>query len=91
VGAACSYSRTTSLVLSAAACWLLFAAMATAAGIARETWLVPQLGELRAHQCGTVVVCLGLRSRYPAVEERHDRGVHPTPSRPSRRDRVTGR
>ena len=37
--------------------WLIFAGVATAAGIARETWLVPRVGELRAHQVGTLVVC----------------------------------
>jgi glycerol uptake facilitator-like aquaporin len=42
---------------TAAVFWLIFAATAIAAGIMRETWLVPRLGELRAHQVGTLVVC----------------------------------
>lgn len=50
-------SRTTTLVLVSLAFWLIFAAIATAAGITRELWLVPQLGELRAHQVGTLFVC----------------------------------
>ena len=50
-------SRTTSLLLVSLAFWLILAAVATAAGISRELWLVPQLGELRAHQVGTLFVC----------------------------------
>ena len=37
--------------------WLLFAAIAMAFGTAREFWLKPWWGELRAHQVGTVLVC----------------------------------
>jgi hypothetical protein len=39
------------------AVWLIFAGIATAAGFARELWLVPQLGELRGHHFGTLFVC----------------------------------
>jgi hypothetical protein len=35
---------------TAAVFWLIFAGVATAAGIVRETWLVLRVGELRAHQ-----------------------------------------
>ena len=51
-------SRTTSLLLVSSVFWLIFAAIATAAGITRELWLVRQLGELRAHQVGTLFVCV---------------------------------
>lgn len=50
-------SRTISLLSVSLAFWLMLAAVATAAGISRELWLVPQLGELRAHQVGTLFVC----------------------------------
>jgi hypothetical protein len=50
-------SRTTTLLLVSLAFWLIFAAIATGAGITRELWLVPQLGGLRAHQVGTLFVC----------------------------------
>jgi hypothetical protein len=49
-------SRTTALAASAAGFWLVLAAIATAAGISRERWLVPLLGESRAHQVGTLLV-----------------------------------
>jgi hypothetical protein len=52
------HEKNRSLVAAASACWLIFAAIATAAGIARETWLVPRIGELPAHQLGTLLVCL---------------------------------
>lgn len=50
-------SRTTTLLLVSLVFWLIFAAIATAAGITRELWLVPQLGELRGHQVETLFVC----------------------------------
>lgn len=37
--------------------WVLFACVAIALGTAREFWLKPWLGELRAHQVGTLLVC----------------------------------
>jgi hypothetical protein len=46
------HSRATTLFLPSAGFWLILAAIATAAGIARELWLVPQIGELPAHQPG---------------------------------------
>jgi hypothetical protein len=49
-------SRARELWLAAAGWWLLLAATATAAGICREQWLVPRVGELRAHQAGTLIV-----------------------------------
>lgn len=45
------------LLLPSAAVWLIFAVIATAAGIARERWLVSRIGELGAHQVGTLLVC----------------------------------
>lgn len=36
----------------------MLAAIATAAGIARQLWLVPLVGELRGHQAATVLVAL---------------------------------
>ena len=50
-------SRIRTLLLMSLAFWIIFAAIATAAGITRELWLVPQIGELRAHQVGTLFVC----------------------------------
>ena len=50
-------TRAVELYGTAAVFWLIFAATATAAGIVRETWVVPRIGELRAHQAGTLVVC----------------------------------
>jgi hypothetical protein len=35
---------------------LILAAIATAAGIVRELWVVPLIGDLRGHQAGTLVV-----------------------------------
>ena len=49
-------SRIPTLLLPATGFWLLLATIATAAGIARELVLVPLVGELRAHQLGTVLV-----------------------------------
>lgn len=48
--------RSSALVMPSAAFWILLAAIATVAGIVRELWLVPRLGELGAHQAGTVAV-----------------------------------
>jgi hypothetical protein len=50
-------TRPVELYGTAAVFWLIFAGVATAAGMMRETWLAPRLGELRAHQVGTLVVC----------------------------------
>jgi len=50
-------TRAVKLYGTAAVFWLIFAGVATASGIVRETWLVPRLGELRAHQAGTLAVC----------------------------------
>jgi hypothetical protein len=36
----------------------VLAAIATLAGIGRQLWLVPLIGELRGHQAGTVMVAL---------------------------------
>jgi hypothetical protein len=55
--------------------WLLLAGTATVAGIARETWLVPRLGELRSHQLGTVIVC----GSFLAVIATFVRHTRPTP------------
>ena len=44
------------LLLPAAGFWLMLAGIATAAGILREMWLTPRIGELAAHQAGTVLV-----------------------------------
>lgn len=54
-------SRLSALLLPSAGLWLMFAGIAISAGIARERWLVPRLGELGGHQVGTLlvaVVCL---------------------------------
>lgn len=48
--------RAAALVLPSLALWLLLAAIATVAGIVRQLWLVPLIGELRGHQVGTVIV-----------------------------------
>ncbi len=40
--------------------WLFFAGIAIAFGTAREYWLKPWVGELRAHQLGTLLVCAAL-------------------------------
>ena len=48
--------RAAALALTAFGFWLVLAAIATAAGIVRQLWLVPIVGELRGHQAGTVVV-----------------------------------
>ena len=44
------------LLLPAAGFWLMLAGIAIAAGILREMWLTPRIGELPAHQAGTVLV-----------------------------------
>ena len=49
-------SRMTALLLPAAGFWLMLAGIATAAGILRELWLTPHLGELPAHQAGSLIV-----------------------------------
>ena len=41
----------------AAATWLVLAAIASGAGVVRELWLRPIVGEQRAHQLGTLMVC----------------------------------
>ena len=58
VGNPASISRAAALVLPALGFWLVLAAIATVAGIARQLWLVPLIGELRGHQAGTVIVAL---------------------------------
>lgn len=40
--------------------WVLFACIAIALGTVREFWLKPWLGELRAHQLGTLLVCAAI-------------------------------
>lgn len=50
-------SRRRSVHGTAVIFWFLLAVIATTAGIARETWLVPRIGQLRAHQLGTLLVC----------------------------------
>jgi hypothetical protein len=64
-----------SLYRAAATYWLVLAGTATLAGIARETWLVPRLGELRAHQLGTVIVC----ASFLVVIATFVRHTRPTP------------
>jgi len=49
-------SRAVALILPSLGFWLLLAAIATAAGVVRQLWLVPLIGELRGHQAGTVIV-----------------------------------
>jgi hypothetical protein len=48
--------RSKTLVMPTVAFWFLLAAIASAAGVVRERWLVAQVGELAAHQAGTVAV-----------------------------------
>jgi hypothetical protein len=60
---------------AAAMYWLVLAGTATVAGIVRETWLVPRLGELRSHQLGTVIVC----ASFLAVITTFVRHTRPTP------------
>ena len=50
------HRRAAALVLPSLGFWLLLAAIATVAGIGRQLWLVPLIGELRGHQVGTVIV-----------------------------------
>jgi hypothetical protein len=68
-------SRATTLLLVSLAFWLVFAVIATAAGITRELWLVRQLGELRAHQVGTLFVC----AAFLAVIALFDTRIRPSP------------
>jgi hypothetical protein len=42
----------------AVATWLILAATASAAGMVRELWLRPRVGERPAHQLGTLLVCV---------------------------------
>lgn len=49
-------ARRSALVIRALTFWFLLAAIASTAGVVRELWLVPRLGELAAHQVGTIVV-----------------------------------
>jgi hypothetical protein len=49
-------ARGSSLVVPGVAFWFLLAAIASAAGVVRELWLVPRVGELAAHQAGTILV-----------------------------------
>ena len=44
------------MVLPSLGLWLVLAAIATVAGIVRQLWLVPLIGDLRGHQVGTVIV-----------------------------------
>ena len=46
------------LLISASLVWFAFMAIAVASGALREGLLTPRLGELIAHQIGTVFVCL---------------------------------
>ncbi len=64
------------LYRAAAMYWLVLAGTATLAGIARETWLVPRLGELRSHQLGTVIVCASFLAII-ATFVRHTRPTAP--------------
>ncbi len=50
-------SSAAGLYRTAAVFWLIFTGVAMVAGIVREMSLVPRIGELRAHQLGTLVVC----------------------------------
>ncbi len=43
-------------LVRAIAIWIGFAGIAIACGFAREIWLTPHLGDLRAHQIGTLAV-----------------------------------
>jgi hypothetical protein len=45
------------LYLKSFVLWLVFLAIAVAMGMARERWLLPIVGNFRAHQIGTVLVC----------------------------------
>jgi hypothetical protein len=49
-------ARGSALVMPSVAFWFGLAAIAGVAGIARELWVVPRVGELAAHQTGTVAV-----------------------------------
>ena len=68
-------SGTGSLYRAAAMYWLVLAGTATVAGIARETWLVPRLGELRSHQLGTIIVCASFLAVIAAIMSMHIRHI----------------
>lgn len=78
-----SSTRGVQLYGTAAVFWLIFAGVATSAGIVRETWLVPRIGELRAHQVGTLLVCgiflaviaVFIRRTRPSAQEARSIGV----------------
>jgi hypothetical protein len=46
----------------AIAVWLLLLVVVVALGAAREKWLRPRLGELRAHQAGTLVAAVAVQA-----------------------------
>jgi hypothetical protein len=50
--------RAAALILPSLGFWLVLAAIATVAGVVRQLWLVPRIGELRGHQVGTVIVAV---------------------------------
>ena len=58
------------LLLASLGFWLVLAAIATVAGIVRELWLVPLIGELRGHQVGTAVVALAFLGAIAAFVAR---------------------
>jgi hypothetical protein len=76
-------TRAVQLYGTAAVFWLIFAGVATSAGIVRETWLVPRIGELPAHQVGTLLVCgiflaviaVFIRRTRPSAQEARSIGV----------------
>ena len=51
-----AFRRAQGLVLPSLGFWLGLAAIATVAGLVRELWMVPLIGELRGHQVGTAIV-----------------------------------
>jgi len=46
------------MILKSIAVWLLFLLVVVASGAFRERFLVPRLGDQRAHQVGTILACL---------------------------------
>ena len=76
-------TRAVELYRTATVFWLIFAGVATFVGIVRETWLVPRIGELRAHQVGTLLVCgiflaviaVFIRRTRPSAQEARSIGV----------------
>jgi hypothetical protein len=54
--------RAAALVLPSLGLWLVLAAIATLAGIVRQLWLIPLIGDLRGHQVGTVIVAAAFLS-----------------------------